>query len=118
MATKPIHTTIVYIDAHAIWYAIKTHRRMNKTKFNVRYVSRTVVKILKRYNIDSQKKHDRRLAVAAQLNEAMNAKGWTHRDLAMAVGKRPGEVRKWLDGTNNVTSDVLSKLEKVLDLQL
>lgn len=66
-----------------------------------------------------QKKTDTRMLIAAQIDDAIKAKGWKKKDLLTAMGKQnPSLVTKWLSGTHNFTMDTLVELGAALDIQL
>lgn len=62
---------------------------------------------------------ERRMLIAAKIEDGLNAKGWSKGELAKRLGyKGSSIVTKWLSGTNNFTSDLLSDLEEVLEIRL
>ena len=64
------------------------------------------------------KRTEKRMMLAARIDEAKKAKGWKNKDLAKALGKKPSEITKYLSGTHNFTIDTFSDLEEVLSIQL
>ena len=52
----------------------------------------------------------RRMRIAAQIDDAMKAKGLSKKDLAVLMNRRPSEITKWLSGNQNFTSDILAEL--------
>lgn len=59
---------------------------------------------------------ENRMLLAAKIDDALKAKGWKKKDLVKALGKKnQSEVTKWLSGTHNFTSDLLTDLGRVLD---
>jgi len=64
------------------------------------------------------KRTEKRMMLAARIDEAKKAKGWKNKDLAKALGKKPSEISKYLSGTHNFTIDSLSDLEEALGIQL
>lgn len=59
------------------------------------------------------------MLLAAKIDDAMKAKGWKKKDLMLAMGKRnQSEITRWLSGTHNFTSDLLSDLGMVLNTNL
>lgn len=62
---------------------------------------------------------DKKMGMAAKIADAMEEKGWKHKDLIGAIGKgNPSEVTKWLSGTHNFTMETLIKLERALEINL
>ena len=62
---------------------------------------------------ERQRVHDR-MMLAVRIADTLVEKGWTQKQLANAMGKRPSEISKWLSGTHNFTMDTLSDLSVVL----
>lgn len=60
----------------------------------------------------------RRMRIAAQIADAMDAAGIGKKQLAEKMGKCPSEVTKWLSGTQNFTSDVLAEISQVLGVEI
>lgn len=59
---------------------------------------------------------ENRMLLSAKIDDALKAKGWKKKDLMEALGKKnQSEVTKWLSGTHNFTSDLLTDLGRVLD---
>jgi ribosome-binding protein aMBF1 (putative translation factor) len=66
-----------------------------------------------------QEKTDKRMMLAAKIEDAMKSKGWKKKDLMKAMGKKhASEITKWLSGTHNFTADTLMDLERILDISL
>jgi hypothetical protein len=60
-----------------------------------------------------------RMLLAAKIADAMAAKSWKKKDLMLALGKKnQSEITRWLSGTHNFTSDLLSDLQDVLGIKL
>ncbi len=87
---------------------------MRKSNIGRTYISRTIQKILRKYIIDDQKKIDKRMRVVTQLNVALEQRGWSIKDLASRVGKRPGELRRMFDGRVDISAELLAKIENAL----
>jgi transcriptional regulator with XRE-family HTH domain len=49
-----------------------------------------------------------------RINELIKAKGYTQKDLAEKLNKRPSEINKWLKGNHNLTLKTIAKLEAQL----
>ncbi len=54
------------------------------------------------------------LDISCRVNELLQQKGWTQKDLAKALGKTESEVSRWLSGMHNLTLKSIVKLEVVL----
>ncbi|BDX37059.1 hypothetical protein CYCD_04140 [Tenuifilaceae bacterium CYCD] len=85
---------------------------MSKAKL---YTSNLIDELFQETSPEELEKTEKRMLLAAQIEDAMKRKGWKAKDLAKAIGKSPSEISKWLSGTHNFTSDTLFDLEKVLD---
>jgi ribosome-binding protein aMBF1 (putative translation factor) len=91
---------------------------MNKKKKAENYTSPAIDKLMEETDEKEYKKIEKRMMLAARIDEAKRAKGWKNKDLAKALGKKPSEISKYLSGTHNFTVDSLSDLEEVLGIQL
>jgi DNA-binding Xre family transcriptional regulator len=49
--------------------------------------------------------------VTIRIQELLDKKGWSQRDLAQKLGKTPAEINKWLRGDHNFTLQTLCKIE-------
>jgi transcriptional regulator with XRE-family HTH domain len=54
------------------------------------------------------------MLLAARIDDARKAKGWSQHEFAEQMGKNPSEISKWLSGTHNFTSDTLWDIEEKL----
>jgi transcriptional regulator with XRE-family HTH domain len=88
---------------------------MNKAE---EYDSPILGDFLNEISADQQEKTDKRMRLAARIDEAIKAKGWKKSDFARALNKRPSEITKWLSGTHNFNTDTLFDIEKVLGIDL
>ncbi|HXB91862.1 MAG TPA: helix-turn-helix transcriptional regulator [Puia sp.] len=52
--------------------------------------------------------------IVININRILREKGYTQKDLAMKMGKKPSEINKWLNGNHNLTLKTLAKLEAQL----
>lgn len=60
-----------------------------------------------------------KMMIASKISKALKEKGWRKKDLMKAMGKKnPSEITRWLSGTHNFTSDLLSDLSLVLGINL
>lgn len=82
------------------------------------YKSPFIDALLKDISSDESEKTEKRMLLAARIDEAIKAKGWKQKDLAKALKKSPSEISKWLSGTHNFTSDSLFDIERVLGISI
>jgi len=52
--------------------------------------------------------------IVMRINEILLAKGYTQKDLAIKMKKKPSEINKWLKGNHNLTLRTIAKLEAEL----
>ena len=52
--------------------------------------------------------------IVLRINTLLQEKGYTQKDLADKMKKRPSEINKWLKGNHNLTLKTLAKLEAEL----
>ncbi|WP_134091406.1 helix-turn-helix transcriptional regulator [Olivibacter sp. XZL3] len=52
--------------------------------------------------------------IIVRIHELLKQKGYTQKDLAEKMDKKPSEINKWLKGTHNITLKTLAKMEAVL----
>jgi transcriptional regulator with XRE-family HTH domain len=52
--------------------------------------------------------------IVVRIKQLMAEKGYTQKDLAEKMNKKPSEVNKWLKGNHNLTLKTLAKLEAEL----
>jgi transcriptional regulator with XRE-family HTH domain len=52
--------------------------------------------------------------IVVRINQILQAKGYTQKDLADKMHKKPSEINKWLKGNHNLTLKTLAKLEAEL----
>ena len=52
--------------------------------------------------------------IVLRINQILKAKGYTQKDLAEKMKKKPSEINKWLKGSHNLTLKTLAKLEAEL----
>jgi ribosome-binding protein aMBF1 (putative translation factor) len=67
---------------------------------------------------EEQARTDRKMRLAACIDEAIKAKGWGKKQFAEKVGRKPSEVSKWLSGTHNFTVETLTDIEHILGIRL
>jgi transcriptional regulator with XRE-family HTH domain len=52
--------------------------------------------------------------IVLRINKILQAKGYTQKDLAERMNKKPSEINKWLKGNHNLTLKTIAKLEAEL----
>lgn len=79
------------------------------------YESDLLSGLLSEITPEEQEKTNKRMLLAARIDKAREKKGWSRKELAAQLGKRPSEISKWLSGTHNFTTDTLFDLERILE---
>jgi transcriptional regulator with XRE-family HTH domain len=83
------------------------------------YKSNIIDTIIKETSPGEAEIIEKKMLIAAKIDDALIAKKWKKKDLMKAVGKtNPSEISKWLSGIHNFTIDTLFQLERVLDIRL
>jgi transcriptional regulator with XRE-family HTH domain len=59
-----------------------------------------------------------KMVLAARIDDILQQKDWTKKQLAMRLSKSPSEITKWLSGTHNFTIDTLSDICYALDIDI
>ena len=90
-------------------------RTMNSRKS---YNSTVIDDLLREITSDELSGTEKRMLLAARIDDAIKIKGWRKQDFAKAIGKKPSEISKWLRGTHNFTADTLFDIERILDIHL
>ncbi len=83
-----------------------------------KYESDLLSELLSEISPQEQEKTNKRMLLAARIDDAMKAKGWKKGDLAIAMNKQPSIITRWLSGTHNFESDTLFDIERVLNIRL
>ncbi len=52
--------------------------------------------------------------IVLRINELLKARGYTQKDLAEKMKKKPSEINKWLKGNHNLTLKTIARLEAEL----
>lgn len=65
-----------------------------------------------------KKEVDFEFAVSDRINELMEQRGLSKVQLARELGKRPGEVTKWLSGQHNFTLKTLAQLSSFFGVDI
>ena len=82
------------------------------------YISKIIDEILSEISPDEYLLTEKKMLLAARIDDAIKARGWQKQDLAKALHKRPSEISKWLSGTHNFTTETLWEIEKILGIDL
>lgn len=53
-----------------------------------------------------------------RINEILDEKGWTQKELSERLDKKPSEISKWLNGEHNFTLKSLAKLQAELGAEI
>lgn len=67
---------------------------------------------------ETQMKVDWSFDIATAIDQALQRKGMTQKELAERVGTSPASVHSWLGGTHNFTLSTLAKISSVLGISL
>lgn len=89
---------------------------MNKAKRAEGHTSKVLGALLKEISPKEQERTDNKMLLAAKIDEARKAKGWSQTKFAEEMGKQPSEISKWLSGTHNFTVDTLWDIEDKLEI--
>jgi len=89
----------------------------NKSKTET-YSSELIENLINEINPEEQKKTDRKMMLAARIDDAMKAIGLKKGQLARALNKQPSEITKWLSGTHNFTTETLWDIGDILGIEL
>ena len=93
-------------------------KKMKKTNPET-YNSSIIDELLDEISPIEQEKIDKRMLLAAKIQDAIKAKGWKNKDFLEALGKdNPSIITKWLSGTHNFTIDTLVEIEHALGISL
>lgn len=82
------------------------------------YNSEIIKELMAETSPEELARTEKRMLLAARLDDAIKARGWRQTEFAKAIGKKPSEVSKWLSGTHNFTVDTLFDIEGVLKINL
>jgi len=82
------------------------------------YTSDILDELLSEITSEEQRRTDKRMLLAARIDDAMKAKGWRKGDLAREMNKQPSIITRWLSGTNNFETDTIFELEDKLGIKL
>ena len=59
-----------------------------------------------------------KMALAARIDDLIQARGWSKGAFAAKLHKQPSEVSKWLSGTHNFTIDTLAEIALLFNLSV
>ena len=82
------------------------------------YTSKISEELLQKLSPEESEKIEKRMLLAAKIDDALKAKGWKKKDFADAFSKKPSEITKWLSGTHNFTANTLWDIERILGVEL
>ena len=54
---------------------------------------------------------ERRLSLAARIDDVLQERGLTNQEFAFMMGKKPSEITRWLSGTHNFTTETLWEMK-------
>lgn len=74
--------------------------------------------ILAEISLEEQERTNKRMLLAARIDDARKKKGWNRKEFAERMGQQPSVISKWLSGTHNFTTDTLFVLEEKLGVKL
>lgn len=82
------------------------------------YNSKILDKYFESIDASEAEKVEKKMRLAAKIEDAMIAQGYTKISFAEKMSKRPSVITKWLSGTHNFTIDTLFEIEKALHIEL
>jgi len=91
---------------------------MNKTTKARKYNSSKLQELLDEVTPLEMEQTKVKMQLSARIEDFMRAKGWNKSQFAEKVGKNPSEITKWLSGTQNFTTDVLTEIASALGVEL
>lgn len=74
--------------------------------------------LLEEITPQEQVRTEKKMLLAAKIDDARKAKGWSQSEFAEQMEKQPSEISKWLSGTHNFTSETLWDIEDKLGVEL
>lgn len=80
--------------------------------------SKVIADVLAQIDQKEFARTQKRLMLAAKIDEAMRRKGYNQRQFAKLMGKSTTVISEWLSGERNFTSDTLVDIEEALGIQL
>lgn len=73
--------------------------------------------ILSEITPEEQVRTNKRMLLAARIDDARQQKGWSKKEFAERMGQQPSVISKWLSGTHNFTTETLFELEEKLGMK-
>jgi len=86
--------------------------------FGESYNSDLIDELFKEITPEEQEDTDYKMKLAAKIYAALQQKGWSQTQLAVAMGKQVSVISKWLSGTHNFTVDTLAAIQRILGIKL
>lgn len=83
-----------------------------------KYNSQLIDDLLNEISPAEIKRTERKMMLAACIQDALKAKNMKKGELAAALNKQPSEISKWLSGTHNFTAETLWDIGDVLGIDL
>lgn len=93
---------------------------MNKIKITPvkQHKSSILNELLEEISPLEQAKERAKMTLAAAIDEALTAQGWSKSEFAKKLGKHPSEMTKWLSGTHNFTHETLVEIAFALNMSV
>lgn len=91
---------------------------MNKISKARKYSSSKLQKLLDEVTPLEMKQTKIKMQLAARIEDFMRAKAWNKSQFAEKVGKNPSEITKWLSGTQNFTTDILTEIAASFEIEI
>ncbi len=88
---------------------------MNKAQ---EYSSNIIDDLLADITPQDIEKRAKKLLLATRIDEAINKRGWSKKEFAQRINRKPSEISRWLSGSNNFTVDTLLEIEELLSISL
>lgn len=83
-----------------------------------KHSSKLIQRLLSKSNPAEKKKVRIKMIIAANIDDAIQKKGWSRSKLAKELNVSRSLVTKWLSGTHNFTMDTLLEISNLLDVEL
>ena len=82
------------------------------------YISPIIDEIFDSISKEEFEKKEKMMRLGNKIEQAMLLKGWSRKELAEKMNKRPSEITRWLCGSHNFTVDTLLDIEYILGIKL
>lgn len=83
-----------------------------------KHSSKILTELLSEISPLEMKKTKEKMMLAARIEDLVNEKGWTKSQFAKKMGKNPSEITKWYSGTQNFTTEILTHISFVLEVNV